>query len=293
VKQINDLGYLPEYVEAAKSYLLKQDPTRMPVTDLINSPQIRRLFIEKFEDIVTNISDYQDLMIGSAWHKFLEPYTLKCGGKIPKWELPFENYILVGIGDAVYDELVTYKGNVIIDHKLVKAHALCDSYRGSNLKKWNRQLQVYAYLQYKCDKILADKLLLAAHIKDYNSHKQAQNKDLTPKFKIYEFPVQPIEKIEAYIKERIKLHNDTTYTCNDEDKRVKVESFAVMKEGRKSALRVLKSSEEAQSWILNNNWQDGYKCGKITIQRRKSEPKWCLDFCKCRSVCSYAQKLNK
>ena len=59
--------------------------------------------------------------------------------------------------------------------------------------------------------------------------------------------------------------------------------WAVMKEGRKTALKVCDCIEDAQTFI-DEAEKDG---DKMSIEERKGCDKKCIDYCPCSTFCHY------
>ena len=73
--------------------------------------------------------------------------------------------------------------------------------------------------------------------------------------------------------------DDEIPICSKENRWATDDKFAVMKKGRKSAMRVLNSKEEAEEWMKNN--------GGEFIQERPAESRKCVDYCSCCEFCNF------
>ena len=62
------------------------------------------------------------------------------------------------------------------------------------------------------------------------------------------------------------------------------DKYAVMRKGRKTALRVLDSQEEAEAYRAEK--------GGDYIEERKGEDKKCIDYCLCCRKCDYWKQKN-
>lgn len=99
------------------------------------------------------------------------------------------------------------------------------------------------------------------------------------------------EKTMRFIKDRLEAHANPT-PCTDEERWKDPAKWAVMKKGRKSALRVLNSEEEAREWAKRNGHADGESgalAPGINLQERPSVAKRCQDYCACAQYCSVYQ----
>lgn len=282
----NRLNYPPAYIEAANHHIYQPKPDRIGVTALITSPQTRRLVIEKWDDLVLDIEDFFTPMVGISFHNYLEKNCPEGYTAEQKWEYLINGLTLVGKADIV--------DGGIEDYKLMSGW----SWTFSKDEDWAEQLNCLNWLRFKNggehQKDIAKYLRVHAFIKDWSKY-QAERSSNYPQKRYFciEIPIWPIEKTERFINRRIALHKDKNYQCSDEDKWIKIEKFAVMQHGRKSALRLLDTFADAEKYILDNGITQKYTTNKIYIEQRKSEPKKCLDFCTARSVCPFALGLNR
>ena len=102
----------------------------------------------------------------------------------------------------------------------------------------------------------------------------------------YRFTDKDFEEIEEEIKKRLANINqykdvpdDEIPVCSKENRWATDDKFAVMKRGRKSALRVLNSRDEAELWMQYNKGD--------YIEERPAESKKCMDYCSCCEFCNF------
>ena len=79
-----------------------------------------------------------------------------------------------------------------------------------------------------------------------------------------------------------KLDDADLPVCTPDERFNSGDKFAVMKKGRKTALRVLDSKEAAEQWEADN--------GGDFIETRLGEDKKCADYCSACEFCSYYQE---
>ena len=75
------------------------------------------------------------------------------------------------------------------------------------------------------------------------------------------------------------IPDDDLPMCSEEDRWYTGDKFAVMKNGRKTALRVFDNEEEANTYMAEN--------GGDYIEQRKGEDRKCKDYCLCCHFCKY------
>jgi hypothetical protein len=122
--------------------------------------------------------------------------------------------------------------------------------------------------------------------------------------KDFEYPQKPVvvhtvkvteealKDIEAFINLKVRqfeiaetLVDEKLMPCTKEERWATEDKWAVMKNGRKTALKVCSSKKEAQEYIANN--------GGDTIEFRAGESKKCADYCSCKDFCPFYKSLNK
>ena len=128
-----------------------------------------------------------------------------------------------------------------------------------------------------------------AFLKDH-SKRDAKNKANYPPYPVhtvkFTFTEEDFAECEAWLKAKFeeiaaaeKLPDDELPICTPEERFNSGDKYAVMKKGRKTALRVLDSLEEAEQWMAEN--------GGDEIQVRPGENKKCMDYCAACEFCNY------
>ena len=102
------------------------------------------------------------------------------------------------------------------------------------------------------------------------------------------------ERQREFIEERVKLHQDAEADflingilppCSDEERWKKNDTFRVMKKGRKSAVRVLSSQEEADEFM------DGHKDKKLLqVEMAEGQSVRCESYCSVSQFCNQYQE---
>lgn len=274
---VNDLGLPQAFINAVsgKDPNYKPDPTRIGVTALIDSPMVRRLYIEHYDELVVLASDYLSSFLGICLHEKLQRHAPEGYAAEKKYEFKIGDLTLVGIADLV--------NGGIEDYKLMSAW----SWVFDKEKHFEQQLNILNWMRVKNGEKPAEYLRIHCFIKDWTRY-QTKNPDYPQqKYFSYDLKIWPLETTEQFINDRLKLHLDKNYICTEEDRWIRNESWAVMKQGRKSAVRCLETAEFALNYIQNKGLMDEYTKGTVTIVERKSEAKRCSEYCKCKSVCKF------
>ena len=106
---------------------------------------------------------------------------------------------------------------------------------------------------------------------------------------IYEFPVtgQDLMETGEFVQKRVgdylrasRLPDDGIPACTAEERWASPDKWAVMKKGRKSAVRVLDSEEEA---VAKAAALGSGHC----VEFRKGESRKCAGYCACREFCNF------
>lgn len=133
---------------------------------------------------------------------------------------------------------------------------------------------------------------ICALIRDW-SRREAQNKADYPQapVQVIELPLWPLEKTEAYIRERIELHREAKVKndweeelppCSEDERWLRGTTYAVKKEGRKTAVRVFDDEEQAKALAEEV---------KGFVEIRKGEAVRCTgNFCGVNKWCKQFQK---
>ena len=258
------------------------------VTEIISPPRIQRLRREHHENMEQDVSDMLWQLLGSALHVVAERGV--ADNHIT------EERIIADIGDvklsgAIDIQRVTDEGIIITDYKFTSAWAL-----RQDKPEWEAQQNIYAWL---VEKVKGQKVIgvqICALIRDW-SRREASVKADYPQapIQVLELPLWPLEKTEAYIKERIEAHRmskvqadwgDELPPCSDDDRWVRETKFAVKREGRKTAIRVFDTEQEAKDLAEK---EKGY------VEVRKGEAIRCTgNFCGVAQWCNqYQQSLKE
>jgi hypothetical protein len=143
------------------------------------------------------------------------------------------------------------------------------------------------------------KLEICALIRDW-SRREAMVKPSYPQapIQIINIPMWTHDRTEAFIKERVEMHRDSKVKadwdeelplCTEEDRWIRETKYAVKKEGRKTAVRVLDSEQEAKDLLATMTDKD-----KGFIEIRKGEAVRCTgNFCGVAQWCTQYQSSLK
>jgi len=268
----------------AREYYSK-GASQYSVTELMSPPKIRRMREQYDEDMEIDVTKLIASQLGTFMHgklegKVVEGYTNE--------ERIFHSIDGVTISGAIDLQQHTPDGIVIIDYKFVKAWSVMQS-----KEDWVTQLNIYKWLVETVKKQKVCGLKICAIIKDYTPHSTQEGYPEAEAVMI-DIPLWDSVKTETYVRTRLEMHRaakqaqefgEDLQPCTDEERWMSETIYAVKREGRKTAIRVFKSIDEANELAEK---EKGY------VEERKGEPKRCTgDFCGVAQWCKqYQGELN-
>ena len=163
-----------------------------------------------------------------------------------------------------------------------------------DFEDWRKQGLIYTWLMKK-NGVEVKRCEFIALLKDHSKSK-AKKDPAYPQLPtyVYRFDVneKDLAEIEQYIFEKVSefekaelLADEELPPCSASERWQGEDRYAVMKEGRKTAIKLFDSKEEAE-----NNMK---ALGGTYIEERIAEPKKCLDYCTCCEFCPFYKGLNK
>ena len=249
VNAVNNTGYTP-------------GSSDITVTQLIQPPLIRKLRIEHDDDIEEDASDRVWALFGTAVHHLLEmAYKGSTARQEERVYAEVSGWKLGGAFDVL-------EGSSLSDYKVTSIYS-------SNGKiEWERQLNVLRWLLHK-NGTEVTKLSITAIFRDWRPMERKRMPDY-PARPIMVLPIKmwTLDEAEAYIKERVALHQlADPPICTDEDRWTVPEKWAVMKKGAKKAIKLYQSKEGV---ILNPDqfWE-----------HRPASYRRCEDYCSVSKWC--------
>jgi PD-(D/E)XK nuclease superfamily len=256
------------------------------VTELLSPPRIRRLREQYDEKMVEDVSDGLWSLLGSALHVVMERSITE--GYISEERL-FANVDEVTISGQIDVQKETPEGLVIIDYKMTSAWSVM-----VNKPEWEQQLNVYKWLVETVKKRKVVGLQICAFIRDFSNHDARENYPKAP-IHMVDIPMWDAVKTESYVRERLEEHRNAKMfadfgeelpLCSDEERWMRETVYAVKRDGRKTAIKLFKSIEEANELAEK---EKGY------VETRKGEFVRCTgNYCGVAQWCSqYQGEINE
>ena len=260
-------------------------------TTLIAPPRIRVLRKEHENDIEEDVADKIFALIGSSVHHMIE--RAKARKDLAEKRLFYKGketngWILSGQFDLLS------KG-VLIDFKVTSAWSVLEAMR-SGKSEWEQQLNVLDFLcrnnpkelKVYNQKVQPKSLAIMAIMRDW-SKRQVEKSDNYPKQQVMMIPIKRwTEKEQSdFITARIKAHQDAESRlplCSATERWATDDKYAIYKNGREKALRVLDNKDQVKQYLDDNNLIEGKGC-KVIL--RKGEDIRCQSYCPVSQFCDY------
>lgn len=252
------------------------------MTELLSPPRVRRLREQYNSEISTDVTDLMWQMLGSALHVVME--RGQTDGHITEERINAEidGVTLSGQIDLQSEE---NGGVVITDYKFCSAWAVMNE-----KPEWEYQLNGYKWLVETVKKQKVVGLRICALIRDYNRHENREGYPAAP-IQMIDIPMWDTVKAETFIRERLELHRNAKVShdfgealpeCSPEERWQSETTYAVKRDGRKTAIRVFKTIEEANELAQK---EKGY------VETRPGEPKRCTgNYCGVADWCEQYQR---
>jgi len=303
---------LPESIASAlrgDDYDLSDSPNNIvSVTTLIDAQLPKILTKRHFDEIEVDVSDSVWKLFGSSIHhvlnmsnqdkseqlseerwfldvQSLDVYTLNIGEKVieTKW-YDSEKWYVSGKFDNYINESIE-------DYKVTSVWSYIYSPKGK--PEHHNQININA-LALKLLGFPVDSGRIIMILRDFMNSKAGQDNYPQIPIQTINIPLVENEKIIDYINERIglykacfKLSDNEIPACFPEERWYQEGKVAVMKEGRKSAVKLFAESEREDA-IKHKESCTG---GKFYLEDRPGVNRRCEDYCSCNSFCYFYKGL--
>lgn len=253
-------------------------PGTLSATTLLQGDKQIVLYDRHFDELTQDAADLVWATLGTAYHLIMERQN-DDAFKEEAFEVPVGDWKVTGRVDR-YD----------MEHEILEDWKTASVWKViyGDFKDWRAQGLTYAWLM-KQHGLKVKRCRFIAILKDHSKTDAKRKHDYPqkPAF-IYEFDVTEadLEATEARIKAKIasvteayKLGDDDIPPCTEEERWATATKYAVMKEGRKTALKVCDSMSDAQAYMRDQ--------GGTRIDIRPGESKKCADYCPCAEFCNF------
>lgn len=289
MKYTNELGLPQPFVEAVKSKHTYK-PNRYSVTEVLGGTCEAILKRRHQSEVTGDVSSMLWAILGTAVHKVLESAESAPEQHQEQWLcVKVGDYEISGIFD-LYDEST----GMVTDWKVTSVYTVLFG----DYEKWRKQTLAYCWMLRQKGQD-AHRGQIVAMLRDHQQRKARTEKDY-PKHPVvvkeWEFTDDDFAEIgdliakwflEAALQE--KLPDDELEPCSPESRWHKPDKWAVMKDGRKRAVRVFEEEEEAVE-LLNRlkETDQGHH-----IEFRSGEDTRCMSYCSVSQFCPYMRKKSQ
>jgi hypothetical protein len=242
--KINNRLHLPDGIVKAVSTEKHNEPGCISATTLIKGVKEVLLMERHWDELTDDVADRIWAIWGTAVHSLLEQ---EGENEFSEVNMPYKvNGITVTGRIDNYD----FAKGIICDYKTASINKI----RVGNFSEWRLQGLIYAWLLRK-NGLKAERCRFIALLKDHSKTEADRDRRYpqNPVY-VYEFPVTltDIIKIDRFIRNKVdeyvhcqKLADDAIPACSKEERWEKAPKYAVMKTGRKSAVRLLDNQSDA------------------------------------------------
>ena len=238
-----------------------------------------------FEEIEVDAADSVWAVWGTAVHALLESQPDNNFHE-EYFKVPVSNSYVTGQVDS-YD----MESGVINDWKTASVWKV----QFNDFTDWRRQGLTYAWLLRQSG-LEVKKCRFVALLKDHSKTKAKNDSSYpqSPVF-IYEFDVTPEDMAETRdrilnkvleIESAYKLDDDAIEPCSAEERWADGEKWAVMKNGRKSAVKVFDNQLDADAMA-------GELGNSHYVEHRPAISRKCGEYCNCKDFCNLYKAMNK
>lgn len=283
----NEYGLPDTFVKACENDpYFKGDGVDYSASEII--APIRQVILKHrhWKNLTEDVSERVWSLFGKSVHYILEKAGVKNALTEERITIDVLGKKLSGAFDFYYDE-------TLYDYKVT---SVWSSIYGSRIADWTSQMNIYAYLM-RISGFTVNALKVVAIYRDWSAKKQMGD-DRYPPRNVQEVVLElwSMEKQKEFIDRKITelmvAENDTDEDlkeCTDEQMWAKTDTYAVMKDGRKSAVKVCVSNEQALGVIASITKEKD----KHTIVMRPGERTRCESYCPVKNFCSQYKKYSE
>lgn len=238
-----------------------------------------------FDEIEIDAADQVWAVLGTAVHSIMEAQ---------KDENFHEEKFKVAVGDSfVTGQVDSYdmEHATIFDWKTASVWKI----QFADFSDWRAQGMTYAWLLKKSG-LDVKKCVFVAMLKDHSKTK-AKTDASYPQLPVYRYEFNVTEEALAETEKRIiakvaeienayKLGDDDIEPCSADERWADNEKWAVMKNGRKTAIKLFENTADADAMA-------GEMGNAYYVEHRPAISRKCGDYCACKEWCSFYKAMHE
>lgn len=211
------------------------------VTGLLRPPRLAVLEERHAHEIVEDASDRIWSLLGQSIHTILERANRTAIAE-RRLSIEVEGWTISG-GMDVYQE-----DGALLDYKVTSVWKLIKG----DLEEWEKQLNLYSViLRHHGHKV--ERLQIVTILRDW-SKMEAERDPTYPQAQVVNIniPLWEPKRAFGFLRERVILHQQARFQlpeCSPEDRWARPDVYAVMKQGRKTAVKLYSSENEAKAHV--------------------------------------------
>lgn len=283
MKLTNKFGLPDTVVKALTRSEYSKGESNRSVTQLIDSPRVRILRQENWDNMEEDVSEKMWAVLGSAAHKMFEETGDDKHITEERLYTEIEGWVVSGAIDV---QRIEEDGITVIDYKTTSVWSVI-----LGKSEWETQLNCYASLVRRAKGQRVKALKVIAILRDW-SRRDAEEKQDYPKAPIVEIdvPMWMDEIQDSYLEGRVALHQSAEFQrltgaelpeCTEKERWEKPSIWAVKKTGNKRAIKLYTDEQEANAALLPGQ----------EVEFRRGEPGRCTNnWCRVNAWCSQYKK---
>lgn len=294
MKLTNKLGLPEPIVRAVANDDYDRGGADISVSQLGEPPRLVALQEKHNAEIETDASEEIWALLGKAVHTILERAEMNELAEL-RLSMQVNGWTVSG----KFDRLVLRDG-ALEDYKITSAYVVKKRMPGERARvdDWEQALNSYAELvtQHGGE---VKKLRIVAILRDWSKLEALRDRDYPQRqVVVIELPLWPASRRREWIEGRVRLHQAARQSlpfCNDEDRWKKPTTYALMKKGRQSALKVEKSMRDLLRWadmkghlepttMVQGGAEDQLKPG-LSFEQRPGKCVRCESYCSVAAFC--------